>query len=31
VSVGYMMKEVRLKYKSNVFQNPIYKTLWKKQ
>jgi hypothetical protein len=30
VSVGYMIKEVRLKYKSNVFQNPRYKTLWKK-
>ena len=27
VSVGYMIKEVRLKYKSNVFQNPRYKTL----
>jgi hypothetical protein len=27
VSVGYMMKEVRLKYKSNIFQTPIYKTL----
>ena len=27
VSVGYMIKEVRLKYKSNVFQTPRYKTL----
>ena len=27
VSVGYMIKEVRLKYKSNVFQYPLSKSL----
>ena len=27
VSVGYMMKQVKLKYKSNVFQYPLSKAL----
>ena len=29
VSVGYMMKQVTLKYKSNVFQSQLSKALWK--